>query len=110
MGAPMLSLCRTAAVSARTRCQIRVSTPAEAFLSRLAYLRSTGAISDLTRHLACLEVRAVLSVLPGLGLTRAGAPEAGLGQAFVLRRDDIAARPERAVAARDIPAGVMRQL
>jgi hypothetical protein len=37
----------------------------EAFLSRLAYLRSTGAISDLTRHLACLEVRAVLSVLPG---------------------------------------------
>jgi len=82
----------------------------EAFLSRLAYLRSTGAISDLTRHLACLEVRAVLSVLPGLGLTRAGAPAAGLGQAFVLRRDDIAARPERAVAARDIPAGVMRQL
>jgi hypothetical protein len=28
MGAPMLSLCQTTAVSARTRCQIRMSTPA----------------------------------------------------------------------------------
>ena len=82
----------------------------EAFLSRLTYLRSTGAISDLTRHLACLEIRAVLSALPGLGLTRPGAPAAGLGQTFVLRRDDIPARPERAAAARDLPAGVMRQL
>lgn len=82
----------------------------EAFLARLAYRQSTGAISSLTRHLACLEVRAVLSLLRTLGLTASGHPAAGLGELFAVRRDDIPARPERAEAARDLPAGIVRQL
>jgi integrase len=82
----------------------------EAFLARLAYLQSAGVISGLTRHLACLEVRAVLSVLRPLGLTVPGHAAAGLGELFTVRRDDIPARPERAEPGRDLPAQVTRQL
>ncbi len=82
----------------------------EAFLSRLAYLQSTGAISSLTRHLACLEVRAVLSLLRPLGLSLSGHAAAGLGELFAVRRDDIPTRPQRAEPDRDLPAQVIRQL
>ena len=43
------------------------------------------AISSLTRHSACLEVRAVLSLLRPLGLTLSGHAAAGLGELFAVR-------------------------
>lgn len=82
----------------------------EAFLARLSYLESTGAISGLTRHMTCTEVRAVLSQLRPLGLTVPGGPAAGLSELFGLRRDDIPARPEPAEPSRDLPPEILRQL
>ncbi len=82
----------------------------EAFLARLSYLESTGKISDLTRHMGCLEVRAVLSQLRPLGLTVPGGPAAGLSELFGLRRDDIPARPEPAEPGRDLPPEIIQQL
>lgn len=75
----------------------------EAFLARLAYLEAHQQISSLIRHLACTEVRAILSPLRSLGLTVPGAPAAGLGDGFALRRDDIPARPEPGEPSRDLP-------
>jgi integrase len=82
----------------------------EAFLARLAYLESTQAISGLIRHLACTEVRAILSQLRPLGLTVPGGPAAGLCELFGVHRDDIPARPELGEPGRDLPPEVLRQL
>jgi len=82
----------------------------EAFLARLAYLETTGHISCLIRHLACTEVRAVLAALRPLGLTVPGAPAAGISDGFLLRRDDIPARPEPGEPGRDLPPPILRQL
>ena len=82
----------------------------EAFLARLSYLESTGVISGLTRHMACTEVRAVLSQLRPLGLTVPGGPAAGIGESFGLRREDIPARPEPAEPGRDLPPEIVTQL
>ena len=82
----------------------------EAFLARLAYLEAHQKISSLIRHLACTEVRAVLTPLRSLGLTVPGAPAAGLSDGFGLRRDDIPARPEPGEPGRDLPLPILRQL
>ena len=50
----------------------------EAFLHRLAYLESVGQISGDARIRACREVRAVLTRIRAMGLTRR--PAAGLGE------------------------------
>lgn len=60
--------------------------------------------------MACLEVRAVLSLLRPLGLSLSGHAAAGLGELFAVRRDDIPTRPQRAEPDRDLPAQVIRQL
>src|SRR6266540_3377089 len=82
----------------------------EAFLSRLAYRESTQAISSLTRSMACTEVRAILALLRPLGLTTPGGPAAGLGELFMVHRDDIPARPEPGEPGRDLPPEIMRAL
>ncbi|MDN5860225.1 MAG: site-specific integrase, partial [Pseudonocardia sp.] len=82
----------------------------EAYLARLAYLEAHGKISSLIRHLACTEVRAILTPLRSLGLTVPGAPAAGLSDGFALRRDDIPARPEPGEPSRDLPPQILRQL
>ncbi|MGH3614310.1 MAG: hypothetical protein ACRDRK_17320 [Pseudonocardia sp.] len=69
----------------------------EAYLARPDYLEAHQKISSLIRHLACTEVRAILTPLRSLGLTVPGAPAAGLSDGFGLRRDDIPARPEPGV-------------
>lgn len=52
----------------------------EGFLHRLAYVESTGKISRYRRNCICRDVREVLAGIRALGLTRPGAPAAGLGR------------------------------
>jgi integrase len=82
----------------------------EAFLNRLAYLESTGTISGDARIRACREVRAVLTRVRAMALTRPGGIAAGLGEDFAIHVGDIPAKPEPAEPNRDLPAEVMRQL
>jgi len=82
----------------------------EAFLHRLAYLESVGKISGDARIRACREVRAVLTRIRGMGLTRPGGIAAGLGEDFAIGLGDIPAEPEPAEPNRDLPAEIMRQL
>jgi integrase len=82
----------------------------EAFLHRLSYLESVARISSDARIRACREVRAVLTRARALGLTRAGAPAAGLGEDFALHRDDIPAEPEPGEPGRDLPTEILRQV
>lgn len=78
-------------------------------MNRLAYLASTGRISGDARIRAAREVRAVLSRVRAIGLTRPGQVAAGLGDEFLIGRDDIPDKPEPA-AGRDLPAEIMTQL
>jgi len=85
-------------------------TDMETFLHRLAYLESCGQISKDARTRSCREVRAVLTRIRAMGLTRPGQIAARLGEDFALHTDDIPAKPERAEADRDLPGEIMRQL
>jgi len=80
------------------------------FCNRLAYLESTGTISRYHRNQMSRDVRSVLAGTRALGLTRAGAPAAGLPGDFALERADIPADPERGEAGRDLPVEVMAAL
>ena len=82
----------------------------EAFLNRLTYQQSTGQITSDARIRACREVRAVLTRIRTLGLTRPGRIAAGLGEDFTLFRDDTPDTPERAEPGRDLPPEIMRQV
>jgi integrase len=82
----------------------------EGFLNRLAFLESAGRISGDARIRACREVRHVLTRVRAMGLTRPGAPAAGLGEDFALGVTDIPAEPEPAEPGRDLPAEIMRQV
>lgn len=82
----------------------------EAFLNRLAYLESAGRISGDARLRATREVRAVLTRIRAMGLTRPGQLAAGLGEDFAIHREDIPDKPEPAKAGRALPPEIMRQL
>ena len=82
----------------------------EAFLHRLAYLESVGQISGDARIRACREVRAVLSRIRAMGLTRPGGLATGLGEDFVIGQADVPAEPEPGEPNRDLPPEIMRQL
>ncbi|MBV8350288.1 MAG: transposase [Mycolicibacterium sp.] len=82
----------------------------ETFLHRLAYLESVGKISGDARIRACREVRAVLTRIRAMGLTRPGGIAAGLGEDFVIGQADVPAEPEPAEPNRDLPPEVMQQL
>ncbi len=82
----------------------------DGFLNRLAFLESGGRISGDARIRACREVRHVLSRVRAMGLTRPGAPGAGLGEDFTLGVSDIPTEPEPAEPGRDLPPEIMRQI
>jgi integrase len=82
----------------------------EAFLSRLSWLHAAGTISELTRVLACREVRKLLTGARQLGATRPGGPAEGLSDQFAVHRDDIPDEPEHGEPGRDLPPEVMRQI
>jgi integrase len=82
----------------------------EAFLNRLAYLESNGTISRYRRNSICRSVRAVVSGIRGLGLTRPGQAADGLPGDFALGRDDIPAEAQRGEPGRDLPAEIMAVL
>jgi integrase len=82
----------------------------DAFLNRLAFLESAGRISGDARIRACREVRQVLSRIRAMGLTRPGAPAAGLGEDCTLGVTDIPAEPEPPEPGRDLPPEIMRQV
>jgi integrase len=82
----------------------------EAFLHRLAYLESVGQISGDARIRACREVRAVLTRIRAMGLTRPGGIAAGLGEDFAIGQADVPAEPEPAEPNRDLPPEIMAQL
>jgi hypothetical protein len=63
----------------------------EAFLHRLAHLESVGQISGDARIRACREVRAVLTRIRAMGLTRQGGLAAGLGEDFAIGQADVPA-------------------
>jgi integrase len=85
-------------------------TDMEAFLHRLAYLESVGQISGDARIRACREVRAVLTRIRAMGLTRAGGLAAGLGEDFAIGQADVPAEPEPGEPNRDLPPEIMQQL
>jgi integrase len=85
-------------------------TDMEAFGNRLAYLESTGTISADARVRTCREVRAVLTRIRALGLTRPGGLAAGLGEDFALHRDDIPAESEPSQEGRGLPPEILRQI
>src|ERR1019366_3927667 len=68
-------------------------TDIEFFLSRLAYLHAGGQVSELTRVLACREVRTLLTAARALGATRPGGPAAGLSDQFALGPGDMPDEP-----------------
>ncbi|HEY2673116.1 MAG TPA: site-specific integrase [Rugosimonospora sp.] len=82
----------------------------EAFLARLSWLHATRQISELTRVLACREVRGLLNTARQLGATRPGGPADGLGDQFAVHRDDIPDEPEHGEPGRDLPPEIMRQI
>ncbi|MGH3370525.1 MAG: tyrosine-type recombinase/integrase, partial [Nocardioidaceae bacterium] len=82
----------------------------EAFLNRLGYLESTQTISRYQRNVICRDVRAVLSGIRALGLTRPLRVAAGLPGDFTVGRDDIPAEPQRGEPGRDLPAEIMAVL
>ena len=67
----------------------------EAFLHRLAYLESVAQISDDARIRACREVRAVLTRVRAMGLTRPGEIAAGLGEDFAIGQAKCSPNPNR---------------
>jgi integrase len=85
-------------------------TDIEVFLSRLGYLHAAGEISELTRVLACREVRKLLTGARQLGATRPGGPAAGLSDQFALHRDDMPGEPEHGEPGRDLPPEILRQV
>jgi integrase len=82
----------------------------EAFLARLGYLHATGEISELTRVLACREVRKLLTAARQLGATRPGGPAERLSDQFAVHRDDTPDEPGHGEPGRDLPAEIMRQI
>ena len=82
----------------------------EAFLGRLGWLHATGAISALTRVLACREVRKLLAAARQPGATRPGGPAAGLSDQFTVHRDDTPEEPEHGEPGRDLPPEIMKQI
>ena len=52
----------------------------EAFRARLSWLPASGEISELTRVLACREIRKLLAAARQLGATRPGGPAEGLSR------------------------------
>ena len=85
-------------------------TDIELFLNRLGYLHGAGEISELTRVLACREVRKLLTAVRQLGATRPGGPAAGLSDQFALHRDDMPGEPEHGEPGRDLPPEILRQV
>ena len=85
-------------------------TDMEAFLHRLAYLESVGQISADARIRACREVRAVLTRIRAMGLSRPGGLAAGLGEDFAIGQADVPAEPEPGEPNRDLPPEIMAQL
>ena len=79
----------------------------EGFLNRLAYVESTGKISRYRRNSICRDVREVLAGIRALGLTRPGAPAAGLAGDVAIERGDIPAGPEPREPGRDLPPEIM---
>ena len=67
-------------------------------------------ISELTRVLACREVRNLLTTTRQLGATRPGGPAAGLSDQFALHRDDMPDEPEHGEPGRDLPPEILRQV
>ena len=82
----------------------------EPFLARLSWLHSAGQVSELTRVLACREVRKLLITARQLGATRPGGPAEGLSDQFALHRDEMPDEPEHGEPGRDLPAEIMRQI
>lgn len=82
----------------------------EAFCNRLAYLESNGTISRYHRGVICRGVRAAVSGIRALGLTRPGQAAAGLPGDFALGRGDIPAEAQRGEPGRDLPAQIMAML
>ncbi len=82
----------------------------DAFLNRLAYLESTGAISRYHRIVLCRDTRMVLSGIRALGLTRPGHVAACLPGDFAIGRGDIPAEPHRDEPGRDLPPEIMAVL
>ena len=82
----------------------------EAFLHRVAYLESTGTISRYHRNVICRCVRAALSGIRALGLTRPGQAAAGLPGDFGLGRADIPVEAQRGESGRDLPPEIMTVL
>ena len=72
---------------ARTRRHRGVPGPAQ-------LAAASGEISELTRVLACREVRKLLAAARQLGATRPGGPAEGLSDQFALHRDDMPDEPE----------------
>src|SRR6266702_4767863 len=85
-------------------------TDVEVFLNRLGYLHPGGEISELTRVLACREVRNLLTTTRQLGATRPGGPAAGLSDQFALHRDDMPDEPDHGEPGRDLPPEILRQV
>jgi hypothetical protein len=80
------------------------------FLARLGYLESAGRISRYRRNVICRGARMPLAGIRVLGLTRPGAPAAGLPGDFMIGPGDIPAEPARGEPGRDVPPEIMTVL
>ena len=67
----------------------------ESFLHRLAYLESSGQISQDGRVRICQDLQADARPVRALGLVASAQPAAGLGTDFVLSPGDVPRRPSR---------------
>ncbi len=82
----------------------------EALLNRLAYQQNAGTLTHPSRVMTCRHLKLILSRIRAIGLTRPGAPAAGLPDDFAVSTSDIPYLPDRAEPSRDLPPEIMRQL
>ncbi|WP_369211748.1 tyrosine-type recombinase/integrase [Streptomyces flavofungini] len=82
----------------------------ENYLNRMSFLQANGHFTLNTRRHYIQKARNALREARAMGLTRPGAPMAGLPDDFVITRHDVPKAAEPSQEGQDLPPEILRQL